>query len=120
VPVLGPVENEEEVVLRETVSRNLASHRASRNFRNYWYYNSEKFDTFRQKIRETWPGMDINSPEVSEDSHIIAMFCLENRITRELYWTCFGFQAWCQLLTHIFREDVASILEAISKSDDLI
>ena len=28
------------------------------------------------------------------------MFCLERRITRELYWAGFGFQVWCQLLSH--------------------
>jgi hypothetical protein len=31
------------------------------------------------------------------------MFCLESRMTRELYWAGFGFQVWCQLLTHIGR-----------------
>ncbi len=28
------------------------------------------------------------------------MFCEENRITREVFWSGFGFQVWCQLLTH--------------------
>ena len=31
------------------------------------------------------------------------MFCEENRRTRELYWSGFGFQIWCQLLTHVCR-----------------
>jgi len=110
VPVLGPVEHNEEVVQRQTVTRNLATHRASRNFRNYWRYNPEGFDAFRQTIRQTWPGMDITPPELSDDARKTAMFCLEDRMTRELYWTGFGFQAWCQLLTHIIRGQEASIL----------
>jgi energy-coupling factor transporter ATP-binding protein EcfA2 len=31
------------------------------------------------------------------------MFCLEERMTREIYWVGFGFQIWCQLLTHLSR-----------------
>ncbi len=37
------------------------------------------------------------------------MFCLENRITRELFWAGFGFQIWCQLLTHIARAQEQSL-----------
>ena len=38
------------------------------------------------------------------------MFCLERRISRELFWSGFGFQVWCQLLTHISRAWDASLL----------
>lgn len=115
VPVLGPIEHEEGIVLPETVQRNLATHRASRNFRNYWLRNQEEFSRFSQLISETWPGMDILPPEImdggSESPHV-AMFCVEGRgrIQRELYWVGFGFQIWCQLLTHIIRADDASII----------
>ena len=109
VPVLGPVEHREQIVQEETVNENLATHRASRNFRNYWYYNREEFDDFRQQVISTWPGMDISPPEVAADRRL-SMFCLEDRITRELYWTGFGFQVWCQLLSHIFRSRGRSML----------
>ena len=109
VPVLGPVENREQIVKKETVDENLATHRASRNFRNYWYHNPDGFDAFRQQVIATWPGMDIRPPEVGADQRL-SMFCLENRITRELYWTGYGFQVWCQLLSHIFRSQSQSML----------
>ena len=38
------------------------------------------------------------------------MFCLEDRMTRELYWAGFGFQIWCQLLTHVSRAKDATLL----------
>ena len=38
------------------------------------------------------------------------MFCREKRITRELFWSGFGFQVWCQLLTHISRAKDATVL----------
>ena len=104
VPVLGPVEHEEKVRKRDTVRNGLATHRASRHFRNYWRYFDESFDQFAALIRRTWPGMEILPPEETDiSSQTLQMFCLENRMTRELYWSGFGFQIWCQLLTHISR-----------------
>ena len=38
------------------------------------------------------------------------MFCLEDRMTRELYWAGFGFQIWCQLLTHLCRAQDSSLV----------
>ncbi len=109
VPVLGPVENREQIVQKETVDQNLATHRASRNFRNYWYHYPDGFDAFRQQVKTTWPGMDISPPEVAEDFRL-SMFCVEDRITRELYWTGSGFHVWCQLLSHISRSQTSSML----------
>ena len=109
VPVLGPVEYREQIVKQETVNENLATHRASRNFRNYWYYYPDDFEEFRQQVIATWPGMDISPPEIAADRRI-SMFCLEDRMTRELYWTGLGFQVWCQLLSHIFRGQNRSML----------
>ena len=109
VPVLGPVENRERIVKKETVDENLATHRASRNFRNYWHYYPSDFQAFRRQVMTTWPGMDISPPEVARDQRL-SMFCLEDRITRELYWTGYGFQVWCQLLSHIFRSQRRSML----------
>ncbi len=50
VPVLGPVEHEEELVQERTVQRGLATHRASRHFRSYWHHNPEEFRSFQRAI----------------------------------------------------------------------
>ena len=113
VPVLGPVEHEEQLVRPATVQRNLATHRASRNFRNYWRLNKEEFQRFRNLILETWPGMEVRAPEIVGGLEpTVAMFCAEGdeRIPRELYWVGSGFQIWCQLITHIIRTEQASII----------
>jgi energy-coupling factor transporter ATP-binding protein EcfA2 len=110
VPVLGPVEHEEEVRKQETVQKDLGTHRASRHFRNYWYYFREGFDEFAALVERTWPTMQIQAPERLGMSEKLSMFCLERRITRELYWAGFGFQIWCQLLTHLSRAANASLL----------
>ena len=108
VPILGPVEHQEPFVTEDTVRRNLITTRASRNFRNYWYQYPNGFDEFERLVRRTWPGMEIQRPERLGD--IVGMFCLENRISRELYWAGFGFQIWLQLLTHISRLRGASMI----------
>ncbi len=111
VPVLGPVEHEEPYVQKETVQRELHSHRASRHFRNYWHYFPEGFDRFAELVRQTWPGMEILAPEPPDlQSGTLHMFCTEKRIDRELYWAGFGFQVWCQMLTHVSRAADSDLL----------
>lgn len=111
VPVLGPVEHEEELLKEETVRKGLATHRASRHFRNYWYYFPENFDEFSRLVEETWPGMEVErARKVDTLSQKLTMFCVENRITRELFWAGSGFQIWCQLLSHISRSKEDTIL----------
>src|ERR1019366_2930564 len=109
VPVLGPVEHKEELVQAETVQRNLITHRASRNFRNYWYHFPEAFDEFARLVKQTWPGIEIEAPSIADHADgILTMFCTENRILREIYWVGSGFQIWCQLLTHLIRAKESS------------
>ena len=108
VPVLGPLEHDEPRVKSETVQRNLHTTRASRHFRNYWMYNPENFEGFANLIEQTWPNMSITAPEDGGD--VVHMFCNEERIPRELFWSGFGFQVWCQLLTHLDRGRGESII----------
>lgn len=112
VPVLGPLEHDEPLVLEETVRGGLATHRAARHFRNYWYYNKDRFDAFARLVAETWPGTQIEPPDLSvgPKGPVLHMFCREGRAPRELFWCGFGFQVWCQLLTHISRAHPESVL----------
>lgn len=111
IPILGPIEHREELVRRETVERYLLTHRASRHFRNYWHHFPEGFERFAEMVRQTWPGMSINAPRIeNQDPVEVFMFAEEDRMARELYWCGFGFQTWCQLLTHLSRNAGASLV----------
>lgn len=112
VPVLGPVEHDEPLYQAEAARRALLTHRAARNFRNIWYHYDQDFEEFRELIRTTWSGMDIDRPEVdtSRGKPLLRMFCPEERYPREIYWAGFGFQVWCQLLTFVVRTKNAAIL----------
>lgn len=112
VPILGPVEHNEQLFQKEAARSALLSHRASRNFRNIWYHYPDDFDEFRKLIGATWPGMDIECPEVdtSHEKPVLHMFCPEERYPREIFWAGFGFQVWCQMLTYIVRSKDDSLL----------
>lgn len=111
VPVLGPVEHNELLYQREAARLALLTHRASRNFRNIWYHYRENFEKFRELLRSTWPGMDIEPPEIdlSTKKPRLHMFCPEGRIPREIFWAGFGFQVWCQMLTFIVSSSESSL-----------
>ena len=106
IPILGPVEHNEDLVSLETVRTNISSHRASRNFRSYWHYNKVDFSEFRELIRSTWKGMDVLPPSYSGGN--VIMMCKDGRIERELYWSGYGFQIWCQMMSHLARANNAS------------
>ncbi len=70
------------------------------------------FEYFRELVQSTWPGMDIEKPEIdySHERPILHMFCPEERFPREIFWSGFGFQVWCQMLTYIVRARKDSLL----------
>lgn len=105
VPILGPVDHHEPLYREEAARLALYNYTAARNFRNIWYHYPERFEEFRELLHETWPGMDIDRPIVdrSYERPVLHMFCPEERIPREIFWAGFGFQVWCQMLTHIVQ-----------------
>jgi energy-coupling factor transporter ATP-binding protein EcfA2 len=105
VPILGPVDHEERLFQKEAARLALLTHTASRNFRNIWYHYNDDFNEFKSFVKSTWPGMDIDQPEVNilDSKPVLRMFCPEERIPREIFWAGFGFQVWCQMLTYIIK-----------------
>jgi predicted ATPase len=105
VPILGPVDHNEGLYQEKAARLALFNYTAARNFRNIWYHYPDRFGEFRRILAETWPGMDIEPPEIdySHEKPRLHMFCPEERIPREIFWAGFGFQVWCQMLTHLVQ-----------------
>jgi hypothetical protein len=113
VPTPGPAEQYEPLVQIETADSNIGSHRFAGNFRNYWRHHAQRFPDFQALLRTTWPSVSIDRPAVIPESDIrayVAMNYFEERIPRELYWSGFGFQAWCQILTHLVHFSDSNLL----------
>lgn len=110
-PILSPVDHNEKLYQSEAARKALLNYQASRNFRNIWWHFPEKFQIFKQLVEETWPGMSVEKPEIAslDGKPHIFMYCPEARRPREIFWAGFGFQIWCQLLTHIVQSGGASI-----------
>lgn len=55
--------------------------------------------------------MDIEPPTIdySHEKPRLHMFCSEERILREIFWSGFGFQVWCQMLTHLVQSSGKSL-----------
>ena len=111
VPILGPVEHNEQRYEIEAARLALFNYRAARNFRNIWHHYPDHFDEFREVLRQTWPGMDILPPEVQrvDGKTYLYMYCPEKRLPREIFWAGFGFQVWCQMLTHLIQSKDKSL-----------
>ncbi|MCM2473011.1 AAA family ATPase [Rhizobium sp. CG5] len=111
VPILGPVDHHEQLYEKEAARLALFSYTAARNFRNIWHHYPEKFANFRNLLQQTWPGMDIQPPEIDRTHQRprLHMYCPEERRPRELFWAGFGFQVWCQMLTHIIQSQNVSL-----------
>jgi predicted ATP-dependent endonuclease of OLD family len=108
IPILGPLEHNEDYVTKATVLSNINTHRASRNFRSYWIHFPENWESFQKMIRDTWPGMEVEKPYL--DNQNVYLMCKENRMSRELFWVGYGFQIWCQILAHISMLDDFSMV----------
>lgn len=111
VPILGPVDHKERLFQKEAARLALLTYTASRNFRNIWFHYNEDFNEFKELIKNTWPGMDIDPPEINNTTGTptLDMFCPEERIPREIFWAGFGFQVWCQMLTYIIKNKHSSL-----------
>jgi energy-coupling factor transporter ATP-binding protein EcfA2 len=105
VPILGPVDHREPLFEKEAARLALFNYGAARNFRNIWRHYPDGFNEFRDLVQKTWPGMDVTPPEIdmTHDRALLHMWCPENRKPREIFWAGFGFQVWCQMLTHIIQ-----------------
>jgi hypothetical protein len=116
VPTLSPLEQNEELVLQETVERNRYGRLASRNFRNFWLHKSrEDFNAFADLVEVGWPGIKLSPPEVEHGGPrpIVRMYFRDGSNVREVQWAGFGFQVWMQTMMHLIAagEDSTLILD---------
>lgn len=113
IPTLSPLEQNEELVKKETVDKNRYGRLASRNFRNFWLHRSDaEFNAFADLVELGWPGIRVQRPEVERGGKrpIVRMYFREGPHVREVQWAGFGFQVWMQTMMHLVETNHDSTL----------
>jgi energy-coupling factor transporter ATP-binding protein EcfA2 len=112
LPVLTGLEGDEQILTREHVRSSIGTPRAPRHFRNFWWHYPDRFVEFREFLLRTWPEVsDVLRPTLPEPvPPRLVMFCIEDGQHREIQWAGFGFQVWCQLLTHLLQARDADLI----------
>ena len=112
IPVLAPVESEEEVLTPKYVRENLDGRLASRHFRNQLLLlvddpEGEDFDAFLAFVARWTPEINVRDLDrhMGERNMILDLYYTEagRRSEKELVWAGDGVQIWLQLLLHVFR-----------------
>lgn len=112
IPTLSALEDQELVVKPETVRRNEFTRLASRNFRNILMgLGEDDFNSFANLVRDGWKDIEVRRPEIvgAFPPHVAMMYA-EDRVDREIFWSGFGFQIWCQLMLQFVRRAENAIL----------
>jgi hypothetical protein len=112
VPVLSPVEDQEELLTPKYVRENLDGRLASRHFRNQLALlqdesEADDLNAFLAFATPWIPEVKIRSLDRhrGERNFILDLYYVEpgRRTEKEIVWAGDGIQIWLQLLLHVFR-----------------
>jgi hypothetical protein len=112
IPVLAPVDNEEELLTPKYVRENLEGRLASRHFRNQLVLlddegSKEDFNAFIAFATRWTPELKIKGLDrhMGDKNMILDLYYTEpgRRSEKEIVWAGDGVQIWLQLLLHVFR-----------------
>jgi hypothetical protein len=113
IPMLTPLEQQEAVLEREYVRRNVDGRLASRHFRNQLLALGD-MNSFLAFVHSWTPELAFSEPRLSigPGGQNIDCFYREagRRAEKELFWAGDGMQVWLQLLFHVQRLQSAPIL----------
>jgi predicted ATP-dependent endonuclease of OLD family len=119
IPVLAPVDSEEELLTPKYVRENLDGRLASRHFRNQLLLlddesREDDFAAFRAFVSQWTPEIKVRDLDrhMGEKNLILDLYYTEvgRRSEKELVWAGDGMQIWLQLLLHVFRLRTRDVL----------
>lgn len=112
VPTLGPLELREVYVTDDTVDKNKNTRLAHRTFRNILFRKSpDEFQDFARLVANAWGNVEVSRPEIIRDPDaVVEMFFIEERMTREVSTSGFGFQVWMQMMLQVMRGSPETVL----------
>jgi energy-coupling factor transporter ATP-binding protein EcfA2 len=110
VPLLGPVEDEENILSKEHVRRNLDGSLASRHFRNQLFVlpgratTTFTWSSYLEMVEEWLPEIQLGDLQLGLGGRLDLYYTEGYRtVEKELSWAGDGVQVWLQVLMHLVR-----------------
>ncbi len=111
IPILTPIDHDEEVKSWDYLKRNLDSRLASRHFRNQLLRIDDVVPEGLGKAWAAYVGMlkewlpEIRLHDIATRDNELDLYYEEvgSRVQKEAYWAGDGIQVWLQLLLHLLR-----------------
>jgi hypothetical protein len=118
VPTLSPLENQEKVLSREHLLKNVDTALSSRHFRNNLSLirndSLERFESMKDFMLENTPEIRslVLDRRRGPDHDFLDLFYVESggRTEKEINWAGDGLQIWLQILFHLFRNAGLSVI----------
>lgn len=114
VPVVTPLDRDEELKDARYVKKHSATRLASRHFRNHALLMSQddQWEAYKEFCAPWLPEIQLLDVQAYHWENHLAVFYSEGgtRTPKELAWAGDGIQIWVQLLWHIFRATEAETL----------
>lgn len=114
MPQLGLIREDEPVLTKETVIKDMSTRLSSRHFRNELYlYRDQQFNAFRELAQSTWPGLRVEDVRFNPDTHTIELIVIDSDFAAEIGMMGSGLQMWLQIIWFISScpQDATVILD---------
>jgi len=118
VPTLAPVEHREYVLSESHVRENLATRLVSRHFRNQLHWQQQRdpeaYANLLRYIVDRTPEIDylqLLATWVDGQQELDLFYCeAATHTEKEIYWAGDGLQIWLQILFHLWRQEVPTLV----------
>lgn len=107
LPQIGPLQKEERLLVKAYVKANEFTNLTSLHFRNQIQYSYDKFQDYRELLRDTWPEISVNAfykgDEMEKTNPVLLI--RDGSFVTEAGKMGHGLQIWLQIMWFLSRCD---------------
>lgn len=109
MPQIGPIRENEKILLKETILNDKETYLSSRHFRNELnYYKKDKYADFKALSEDTWDGLKILGLEQSGE--FLSLMVQDSYFPCEIGLMGSGIQIWLQFIWFLCKSEEATTL----------
>lgn len=111
MPQIGLIREDEPMLAKETVQRDMSTRLSSRHFRNELFlYKNEHFDNFKELAQDTWPKLRIDDISYNQNVNRMELVVYDSDYAAEIGLMGSGLQMWLQIIWFISRCPTSSTI----------